>query len=168
MFKTLFRFLLNNLAQRALSHAPQSAAPSPFPVRLNTDELKALVIRYVSFTALAILNFLLFVGGMVVTAVAIAHAHDVYHRFEATNVFWTGAVMTVTALVLMVVCGVVVAKTKVSLDDLLIRTPVPEPQGFQERLIRPLFEGIMAGLSAPRTRRHDHFTAEEGRGTPAA
>jgi hypothetical protein len=119
---------------------------TPAPFHPNLAKIHSLAIHYASLFTLLFLNFLLFVGGLAVTAVAAAHSFDVYGHFVPTAVFWTGIVMGATGLVIAAAAAMGVKRTKVTLNDLLYVEPEIESMTVLDRLVRPFFEGIIAGL----------------------
>lgn len=152
----------------APSSAYATTAPTPSPIQLNTPQIKLLAVKIVSLVILAFLNFLLFVGGVIVTAVAAAHSIDVFGGFQATSVFWAGVIMAGTALTLGALSGRALLSTEITTDDFIINRMEPElePLSVTDRLVRPFFEGVIAGLRSPRYSRFEND--DNGRGYPAA
>ncbi len=158
MLRNILKVAASIMMNRWLSpqFSPGSASAAS-PVHLNTPQIKLLAIKLVSLAVLAFLNFLLFVGGVIVTAVATAHSFDVLGEFQATSVFWTGIVMAGTAFVLGAVGAWALLSTKITMHDLVIQTIEPEMEApsLAERFVRPAFEGVLAGFARPRTHRRE-------------
>lgn len=166
MLRGLVKLVTMQMLQRWMSSramAPSSAPDYP-GIRPNLEQIKSLAVRYVTLSVLAFLNFLLFVGGVIVTAVAMAHSFDLYGEFRFTSVLWTGIIITLTALVVGGLCGYALISTKISAEDLVVHDPAVEeaPRNVADRIFRPIFEGILAGLASPR------YRPTEERGDPAA
>ena len=147
MFQNFVKLALFSAVQRWFG--PRTSGASPGPVHPNFPKIKLLAVHYASLVTLLFLNFLLFVGGLVVTAVATAHSFDVYHQFQASAVFWTGLIMGSTALVIAAFCGWALASTKVTFRELMIIEPEMEPATVTSQMLRPLFEGVLEGLRRP-------------------
>lgn len=148
MFKTLFRLALLNLTRQWMAARTERPERAPSPIHINTEELKTLLIRLGSLTTLVFLNFLLFVGAVVVTAVATAHSFDLYDHFETTAVFWTGLIMGFTALALGGFSAWALARTKITAGALVILEPEEETANLRDRLFTPVLEGFLEGLRA--------------------
>lgn len=153
MIQNFIKVAMVGAVQKWLSPSRNTAQPVA-PFRPNFEKINALAIHYASLFTLLFLNFLLFVSGLVVTAVATAHSFDMHGYFAPTAVFWTGIVMGATGLVLATVAGIALTKTKVTLNDILYVEPEVEPMTVVDRLVRPFFEGVIEGLRAPRTARY--------------
>jgi hypothetical protein len=148
MFKSIVKAALFGAFQRWWS-AP--AAQTPSPIHLDTDELKSVAIKIGTLVTLSFLNFLLFVGAIVVTVVAVAHSFDVYDQFVATSVFWTGLIMGITALVVGGICGWALLHVKIEPRKFLVTQPVVENTfDFRERLLNPFLEGLTEGFRKDR------------------
>lgn len=151
-FKNLAKMALFALAQRWFRHASVNVgAPMHNPIHLNNDAIKALSLRIGSLVTLSLLNCLLFVGGLMTTAVAAAHSFDVYNQFIPTAVFWTGLIMIGTAFVIGGACGWALMSTKIDVQEFLVEeAPVVEGLSFRERLLSPFLEGLREGFQKPR------------------
>lgn len=143
--------------------AQASATPSANPIHINHDYLKTLLIKYVSLSVLVLLNFLLFVGGVLIVVVAAAHSLDVNGGFLPTSVFWSGVITCATGFVFGGLSGWALITTRV--DPQLLVAVEPQPQTFtlSSGVFRPFLEGIVAGLMRPRSN-----TYHEESGFPAA
>jgi hypothetical protein len=145
MFRNLFRAALVSFVQRWLDkgRAPREQSP----LRIDADELRAFSIKTASLISLVLLNFLLFVGAIVVTVVAAAHSIEIYGHFESTPVFRAGILMGGTALLLGALSGWALANLRVELRDFIITEALPENDlGIQEHLVTPFLEGLAEGL----------------------
>jgi len=163
MFQGIFKMAALSILQKWFNPQASSAATlSPaFPaIQPNTDRIKILAVKYVTLSILAFLNFQLFVGGVIVTAVAMAHSYDVYHVFQATSVFWTGLIIAFTALALGAFCGYFLVSAKVTQEDLVVALPEihGEPPGVFASLVQPFLEGVFVGLMQPRARHTEEAT----------
>lgn len=151
MIKEFLKMAIKNLVNRWLYGSPAPREHSVSPIHLNTDEVKKLAIRIGSLTTLVFLNFLLFVGAIIVTAVGFAHSFDVHDKFVSNGVFWSGIIMGVTALVIGGLCGWALLHTKVEAKELIYTEPTIEPVNLRDRLFMPFFEGLIEGFRRPST-----------------
>jgi hypothetical protein len=154
MIQNFIKAAMFSAVQKWLNPATSPAHPNA-PFHPNLSKIKQLSIHYASLFTLLFLNFSLFIGGLVVTAVATAHSFDVFGHFQTTAVFWTGIVMGATGLVIAAIAAIAIGKTEVKLNDVLYVEPEVEAITVVDRLVRPFFEGVLDGLRAPpRTARY--------------
>jgi hypothetical protein len=142
MFMSLVESAIISMIQKWIT--PPAARESP--IHLNEEALKAFAIRVGSLATLCFLNFMLFVGAIIVTAVAAAHSFEVRGYFVATPVFWTGLVMLFTALLLEAICAWALLSTKISLTSFFATEPRLDTMSFWDRIVTPFTVGLAAGL----------------------
>jgi hypothetical protein len=151
MLKNLIRAALTGLVQRWVINVGSEAPHASAPIHLNSDAIRTSAIRIGSLLTLSFLNFLLFVGALVVTVVAVAHSFDVYDHFVATSVFWAGIIMGFTALVIGGLSGWALLHTKFALREFVIVEPDVEPAfSMKDRIFAPFLEGLAEGFRRAR------------------